>query len=174
MQKLQRKSRTAHRKMNAVGAPRGDVYLPVDTEKIVVGSTLLGEMRDLIRRGLPPLRTGARLPQRGKRAGLAIPVPCRKHRRRSTLRQDSAPSPRRIGRPTCGREGHRRCRIHKHGSRRTLRHIFATHILDGDSEIHTAQELLGHSYVRTTMTYIHVMNKGPQVVRSPLSRLTGF
>jgi integrase len=65
-------------------------------------------------------------------------------------------------------------RIHKHGSRRTVRHIFATHIPDGDSEIHTAQELLGHSYVRTTMTYIHVMNKGPLGVRSPLSRLTGF
>jgi integron integrase len=65
----------------------------------------------------------------------------------------------------------RRAGISKRVTCHVFRHSFATHLLESGTDIRTIQELLGHTSVRTTMIYTHVLNRGPLGVRSPADAL---
>ena len=83
----------------------------------------------------------------------------RRHHRRGTVTQKSV------------QKAARAAGIHRTVGPHTLRHCFATHLLEMGYDIRTVQELLGHKSVETTMIYTHVLNRGGRGVDSPVDRL---
>ena len=68
-------------------------------------------------------------------------------------------------------EAVRRSGITKRATSHSFRHSFATHLIEGGTDIRTVQELLGHNSVETTMIDTHVLNKGGRGVTSPLDTM---
>lgn len=71
-------------------------------------------------------------------------------------------------------EAVKKTNIQKEVSMHTLRHSFATHLLEDGVDIYSIQRLLGHSDIRTTIVYLHVAQVIPKVAHSPLDTLYGF
>jgi hypothetical protein len=96
--------------------------------------------------------------------GVAVRVPSRAHLPGPAIR--GAPSRYHLHESAVQKAVARAAGIAKRVGPHTLRHCFATHLLESGYDIRTVQELLGHRDVRTTMTYLHVMGKGALGVKS--------
>jgi site-specific recombinase XerD len=118
---------------------------------VVLSPRLLDELRDYCRRANPKPRTFL-FPGRGRRQSLDVPL-----QGKSIF--DAV------------QQAARRAGIKKHVHPHTLRHSFATHLLESGADLHTIQLLLGHTDLKTTSRYLHLSERHLKAAASPLDSL---
>lgn len=118
---------------------------------VVLSPRLLDELRDYCRRANPKPRTFL-FPGRGRRQNLDVPL-----QGKSIF--DAV------------QQAARRAGIKKHVHPHTLRHSFATHLLESGADLHTIQLLLGHTDLKTTSRYLHLSERHLKAAASPLDSL---
>jgi integrase/recombinase XerD len=120
--------------------------------ELVLSPRLLDELRDYWRRANPKPRTYL-FPGRGRHQSLDVPV-------LSKSVFDAV------------QQAAKRAGLDKHVHPHTLRHSFATHLLESGADLHTIQLLLGHTDLRTTSRYLHLSARHLRAAASPLDSLT--
>ncbi len=119
-------------------------------------------------KGLFAIRDCEKISECGSRVGVAVCVSVCKAIHRSSLRETRRHHLSEKVFHRALKAAIRKAVITKRGSSHSLRHSFATHLLEDGYDIRSIQELLGHKDVKTTMIYTHVLNTPGVTVRSPL------